>query len=72
MGDGRGIVVTSGGPVGMAMQLALGLTDEMAMRMTSVVANSAMTSLRRRDGGYLLTSFNALPHLRDPKLITFR
>jgi broad specificity phosphatase PhoE len=72
VGDGRGLVVTSGGPVGVAMQEALDIHDDMTMRMTTVVANSAMTTLRRRKGGYLLTSFNALPHLRDPKLITFR
>lgn len=72
VGDGRGVVVTSGGPVGIALQEALELHDDMAMRMTAVIANSSMTTMRRRKGGYLLTSFNGLPHLRDPDLITFR
>jgi broad specificity phosphatase PhoE len=71
-GEGRAAVVTSGGPVGMAMQLALDLSDHKAMRVSEVVANTGLTSMKRAHGEWLVTSFNALPHLSDPALITYR
>lgn len=70
--DGRrAAVVTSGGPVAMAMQLALELSDEKAMRLAEVVANTGLTTLRRTSDEWIVTTFNALPHL-DRSLVTYR
>ncbi len=68
----RAALVTSGGPVAMALQLALDLSDHKAMRMSEVVANTGLTSLRRTHDEWLVTSFNALPHLPERSLITYR
>jgi broad specificity phosphatase PhoE len=68
----RALVVTSGGPVGIAMQLALELSDHKAMRLSEVVANSAQTWLRRREDEWQVLGFNAVPHLGDASLLTYR
>ena len=34
--------------------------------------NSAVTTMRLRDGDLTLFSFNGVPHLHDPQLRTFR
>lgn len=56
----------------MAMQLALDLADEKAMRLCEVVANTGLTTLRRAHDEWIVTTFNALPHLGDRSLITYR
>lgn len=71
-GGRRAAVVTSGGPVAMAMQLALELNDEKAMRLSEVVANTGLTTLRRTRDEWIVTAFNALPHLNERSLITYR
>jgi broad specificity phosphatase PhoE len=71
-GDGRAAAVTSGGPVGLALQEPLGLSDRKALRLTEVVANTGLTELRPIDGELTMVAFNALPHLRDKNLVTFR
>lgn len=71
-GGRRAAVVTSGGPVAMAMQLALDLSDLKAMRVSEIVANTGLTWLRKSSDEWLVTSFNGLPHLTDPALITYR
>jgi broad specificity phosphatase PhoE len=72
VGDKRAAVVTSGGPVGLVLQQALSLDDEIAMQMTAVVTNSSVTVVRQKRGTIQLLSFNTLPHLRERKLVTFR
>jgi len=63
-GRGRRIaVVTSAGPVSVALQLALGIDDETTVRLHWVVANASITELRYRPGEVTLTAFNAVPHL---------
>ena len=72
-GRGRRIaVVTSGGPISMILKLALELTDEMAMRMGAVVANSSLTDLKYDEGRMTLTAFNRVPHLNRKALVTYR
>lgn len=73
--EGRGktiAVMTSGGPISVAMRHALGLADEMAMRVAAVVANSSVSEFRYRDDRRLtMVAFNRIPHLPKP-LITYR
>jgi len=64
-------VVTSAGPVSIAVQLALGITDEKAIRLSWIVANSSVTELRwRTPDDVTLVSFNTTPHL-DRTLVTY-
>jgi broad specificity phosphatase PhoE len=67
-------VVTSGGPISIALRLALGLDDDATLRVGRVVRNASVTELRARRGdrGLMLIGFNAIPHLIDDELVTFR
>jgi broad specificity phosphatase PhoE len=66
-------VVTSGGPIAIAMQWALELGDEMTMGVAWVVGNTAINEFRYRDSDNLtLVRFNSIPHLQDDALITYR
>jgi len=72
---GRGArlaVVTSAGPIGLALRRAFDLSPWDGMRATFVAANTSLTELRHRPGELTLTLFNALPHLHDPAHITLR
>lgn len=66
-------VFTSGGPIAMAMQRALELSSELALRTAWVVANGSINEFRYRDTSeFTLVRFNAIPHLQDDALITYR
>ena len=68
----RVAVFTSGGPIAMAMQRALELSSEIALRTAWVVANGSINEFRYRDPGeFTLVRFNAIPHLQD-RLISYR
>lgn len=76
-GAGRSVaVVTSGGPICMAMQLALGLADEQAVRLGWVVTNGSVSEFRYRHEPppslFSIIRFNGACHLRDPALVTYR
>jgi broad specificity phosphatase PhoE len=74
--QGRGkqvAVITSGGPIAMAMQMALGLADEAALRVAWVISNTGVSEFRYRDSERItLVRFNAIPHLPDHALLTYR
>ncbi|MEM9488468.1 MAG: histidine phosphatase family protein, partial [Myxococcota bacterium] len=74
--QGRGkrvAVFTSGGPISMAMQLALELDPAKALNTAWVVVNGSFSEFRYRESDALtLVRFNAIPHLRDRALITYR
>jgi broad specificity phosphatase PhoE len=74
--EGRGkrvAVITSGGPISIAMRKALGLADEMMLRVAWVIANASVSEFRYRDATALsLVSFNNTPHLDEPALVTYR
>ena len=72
--EGRGrrvLVVTSGGPISIAMRLCLGLAEEMTLRLAMVIANASTTELRWRDQELTLFSFNHV-HYLPPEHVTFR
>jgi broad specificity phosphatase PhoE len=72
--EGRGrraAVVTSGGPISIAVRLGLGLAEEKTIRLSWVVANASVTELRWRGDELSLFGFNATHHM-PPELITFR
>jgi broad specificity phosphatase PhoE len=71
-GRGRSVaVVTSGGPISVAVRRCLGLADERTMRLTWVIANASVTELRWRGDELSLFGFNAVHHL-DDGLVTYR
>jgi broad specificity phosphatase PhoE len=67
---GRSVAFTSGGLVSSAAGWLLGLDAERVIDLSIVLRNTALTevswSARRRS----LVSFNALPHLPDPRAVT--
>lgn len=65
-GDGRAMVVTSGGVIGMAMRITLGLDLDGFARVCLAVENTSLHRWLPLGGALALTQFNALPHLEDP------
>ena len=67
---GARVAFTSGGFVSSAVGWLLGVDEERVIDLSLVLSNTALTevgwSARRRR----LVSFNALPHLTDPKAVT--
>ncbi|MCB0221962.1 MAG: histidine phosphatase family protein [Bryobacterales bacterium] len=73
-GPGRKVAVfTSATPVGISVGKTLGLDETQIWRLAGVTYNSSMTSLRLGEDGELrLFSFNAVPHLENPEMWSFR
>lgn len=74
-GPERIVIVTSGGPIALAVQAALGLTHEKAFSLNWSIHNASLTELRVRRGALMLSSFNGVAHLElagDPSLLTYR
>lgn len=65
-------VFTSATPISIWVAAALGVPDGKIMRLAGVMYNSAVTTMRLRDGEPMLFSFNGVPHLNEPQLRTFR
>jgi broad specificity phosphatase PhoE len=71
-GRGKTIaVVTSAGPTAIAAQMALELSDAVALKLSWVVANSGVTDLKWRDSEMTLVTFNGVAHL-PTNLVTYR
>ncbi len=76
--DGRGktvAVITSGGPVSVAVRKALDLSDENTMRVTWQIKNSSVTRFKCTEDTIMLESFNEVAHLEgagEEGLITYR
>jgi broad specificity phosphatase PhoE len=63
---------TSGGPIGIAVQLALNAPARSALEVNWRVRNCSLTEFLFSGARLSLDSFNAIPHLEDPALRTFR
>src|ERR1700679_3172508 len=63
---------TSGGPVGLAVQRALDLTAQNALRVSWMAQNCSFSEFLFSSDRFTLSSFNAVPHLDDPALQTYR
>jgi broad specificity phosphatase PhoE len=71
--QGRRVVAfTSGGPIGVAVQIALNAPDRAGLEVNWRVRNCSLTEFVFSGGRLSLDSFNAIPHLDDPALRTFR
>lgn len=72
-GNGRRVAVfTSGGVIGLAVQTALQAPEAKALEINWRVRNCSLTEFTFSRDRLAFDSFNALPHLDDPALITYR
>jgi broad specificity phosphatase PhoE len=72
-GGGKRIAVfTSGGPIGVAVQMAVGAPDRSAIEINWRVRNCSLTEFVFGGDRLSLDCFNAIPHLDDSGLWTFR
>ncbi|KUF10998.1 histidine phosphatase family protein [Pseudoponticoccus marisrubri] len=65
-GEGRALVVTSGGLIGMAMRLVMGLDLPAMAHLCLAIENSSVHRIQPLPTGLAMTQFNALPHLDTP------
>lgn len=63
---------TSGGFIGSAAQWALAAPDRTALELNWRVRNGSLTEFVFTRDRFTLDSFNAVPHLADPELWTYR
>jgi broad specificity phosphatase PhoE len=68
----RVALFTSGGPIGILVQTALGAPERSFLEVNWRVKNCSISEFVFSNDRLSLDSFNALPHLEDPKLRTFR
>ena len=72
-GRGRRVAVfTSGGPITVALQRAVGCDDQTALATGWRVWNCSLTEFAFSGNRFTLDCFNALPHLPDPSDWTYR
>jgi len=70
VGNGTAVAFTSGGLVSSAAGWLLGLDEERVIELSAVLRNTALSEVRFSGTRRSLVSFNALPHLPDPKSST--
>ena len=73
--DGRGrrvVVFSSGGPIGVAVQSVLRAPDLMAAELNWRIHNCSVTEITFSGDRVALDCFNAVGHLTDPELLTYR
>ncbi|MDZ4850053.1 MAG: histidine phosphatase family protein [Pirellulaceae bacterium] len=68
----RVAVFTSGGPIGTTIQWALNAPDQSALEVNWRVRNCSLTEFVFSRDRLTLDSFNALPHLEDQALWSYR
>jgi broad specificity phosphatase PhoE len=71
----RVAVFTSGGPIAVAVQRAMNISDEMTMGLTWQIVNNSYTRFMFTNSRFSLATFNEHPHLEDAGnggLITYR
>jgi broad specificity phosphatase PhoE len=76
-GEGRvaTAVFTSGGPITVVCQVALGIPDARILDLNWALLNAGVTQVRSRSSGLRLSQFNSVSHLDlacDASLITYR
>ncbi len=66
------VIFSSGGPIGVAMQRALNLSPRDTLRVTWMARNCSYSEFLCSGERFTLGAFNALPHLDDSSLLTYR
>jgi broad specificity phosphatase PhoE len=65
-------IFTSGGPIAIAMQTALGLSDESTLGVSWMSQNCSWSEFLYGADLFTLSTFNSRPHLEDPAMLTYR
>ena len=68
-------IFTSGGPISVAMQAALGLSNQKTLEVSWQLMNASVTRIKYNDQGMMLAVFNDVTHLElegDKGLLTYR
>ncbi len=68
-------IFTSGGPISVAIQLALDISDQKTMEISWQIMNASITRFKYNDRGIALSGFNDIAHLeleQDKQLLTYR
>ncbi|HKM67800.1 MAG TPA: histidine phosphatase family protein [Candidatus Acidoferrum sp.] len=68
----RVVIVTSGGPIAVAMQRALQLSGESTLTMSWMSRNSSWSEFIYSGERFTLSSFNCHPHIGDAAMLTYR
>lgn len=69
--DGDVLVVSSGGPISVALAQVLQAPPDVAIALNMRLRNSAVTELASTSRGFDMVAFNAVPHLEDePAMMT--
>lgn len=72
-GSGRRVVAfSSGGPIAVAVQLAVNAPPTTAIELNWRIRNAALTEIIFTRDRLSLDTFNTVPHLDDPALVTYR
>lgn len=72
---GRGeqvAIVTSGGPIAVAMQRALNLSPQHTLQVSWMSRNCSWSEFHYSGERFTLSAFNAHPHLNDDAMLTYR
>ncbi len=68
-------IFTSGGPISVAIQLALGISDKKTIEISWQIMNASITRFKYNDRGIALSGFNDIAPLeleQDKRLLTYR
>jgi broad specificity phosphatase PhoE len=65
-------IFTSGGPIAIAIQTALNLSDESALGVSWMSQNCSWSEFLYGADRFTLSTFNSHPHLEDPAMLTYR
>ena len=71
----RLVVFTSGGPISVALQVVLGLSDKKALEISWQLLNASITRIKYNSRGMMLAGFNEVAHLElegEEGLLTYR
>ncbi len=71
-GSRRVAIITSGGPIGLSVSTAMKAPDTMFLDVNWRIRNASLTDFLFSGGRLTLDSFNAVPHLDDVSLWTYR
>jgi broad specificity phosphatase PhoE len=65
------VIFTSAGAIGAAIRQALHLSAEDALRVSWMSRNSSFSDFRASDQYFMVSAFNAHPHLDEDSLLTY-
>lgn len=71
----RVAVFTSGGPISVAVQMALEISDARTLDLNWQIMNASLTCIKYNPTGFILSFFNntaPLAQAKDPELLTYR